>query len=192
MPLDRSRLSTVATPGRSAAGMLGLVLALVQCGSPAFPASSSHPLLGRPLPEIRHRQSVDGRPLQVGVGPGADSGSAPEGPVLVKFFADYCQPCKTTLPAAERIHEEYPDVAFVGIDEDETTETARDLARRYGLTFPVVHDSGNVLAGRFRVSAMPATFVADASGVIRWVGAEGQTEDQLRQAVRASRSASSR
>jgi len=167
--------------------LVGLAACVVGCGAPAFPASSSHPLLGRPLPEIRHRQTVDGQPLQVGQ-PGEAGG---QGPVLVKFFADYCQPCKTTLPAAERIHEEYPDVAFVGIDEDETQETARDLARRYGLTFPVVHDSGNVLAGRFRVTAMPATFVADASGVVRWVGAEGQTEDQLRQAVRAARAAPS-
>jgi thiol-disulfide isomerase/thioredoxin len=188
MPLDRRRLSTVARRGWSPRGLPGvaLALALVQCGAPVFPASAAHPLLGQPLPEIRHRQSVDGRPLSAG----ADSASG--GAVLVKFFADYCQPCKTTLPAAERVHEEYPDVAFVGIDEDETTEAARDLARRYGLTFPVVHDAGNVLAGRFRVSVMPATFVADGSGVIRWVGAEGQTEDELRQAVRAARTGPSR
>ncbi len=159
----------------------GAVACAACVGAPAFPASASHPLLGRPLPEMRHRQTVDGQPLQIG-----------QTPVLVKFFADYCQPCRTTLPAAERIHEEYPDVEFVGIDEDDTQETARDLARRYGLTFPVVHDPGNVLAGRFRVSAMPATFVADASGVVRWVGGEGQTEEELRQAVRAAREAPSR
>ena len=56
-----------------------------------------------------------------------------------------------------------------------------------GLSFPVVHDASNVLAGRFRVSSMPMTFVADATGMIRWVGAEGQTEGDLRQAVQAAR-----
>lgn len=183
MALDPGTLCRKAwAPAALRSMRLGVTLAgLACCGAPAFPASAGHPLLGQPLPEIHHRQTLDGRPVELG-----------QGPVLVKFFADYCQPCKTTLPAAERIHEEYPDVAFLGIDEDETKETARDLARRYGLTFPVVHDPGNVLAGRFRVSAMPATFVADASGVIRWVGAEGQTEDELRQAVRASRAAPSR
>jgi thiol-disulfide isomerase/thioredoxin len=133
------------------------------------------------MPEIRHRQSLDGHVID----PGMMAGS----PVLVKFFADYCQPCKETLPAAERIHEAYPDVTFVGIDEDETSDAARAVASRYGLTFPVVHDESNVLAGRFRVSSMPTTFVADASGVIRWVGAEGQTEDDLRRAVLAARAA---
>jgi cytochrome c biogenesis protein CcmG/thiol:disulfide interchange protein DsbE len=155
-------------------------LAGAACGPPAFPVSASHPLLGAQLPEIR-RQSLDGHT--------DDKGSLTGTPVLVKFFADYCQPCKETLPAAERVHEAYPDVMFVGVDEDESGETARDVARRYGLSFPVVHDASNVLAGRFRVSSMPMTFVADSSGVIRWIGAEGQTEQELRQAVQAARAA---
>ena len=103
--------------------------------------------------------------------------SAP-GPVRV--------PCKATLPAAERLHEAHPEVLFVGIDEDDTTDTARTVVQRFGLTFPVIHDTDNVLSGRFRVSAMPMTFVADGSGVVRWVGGDGQTEDDLRRAVEAA------
>jgi cytochrome c biogenesis protein CcmG/thiol:disulfide interchange protein DsbE len=170
-----------STPHRpSAVAALAALAALAgpACGPPAFPPSAGHPLLGAQLPEI-HRQSLDGHTV--------DKGSLSGAPVLVKFFADYCQPCKETLPAAERIHEAYPDVMFVGVDEDESGETARDVARRYGLSFPVVHDASNVLAGRFRVSSMPMTFVADPSGTIRWIGAEGQTEQELRQAVQAAR-----
>jgi cytochrome c biogenesis protein CcmG, thiol:disulfide interchange protein DsbE len=163
---------------RSPLALVPLVALAAACGPPSFPASATHPLLGAHLPEIR-RQSLDGH----AVGGGTLTGT----PVLVKFFADYCQPCKETLPAAERVHEAYPDVAFVGVDEDESSETARDVARRYGLSFPVVHDASNVLAGRFRVSSMPMTFVADSTGMIRWVGAEGQTEGDLRQAVQAAR-----
>lgn len=128
------------------------------------------------MPELPHHPTVSGRPLEV-----------PAGPILVKFFADYCQPCRVTLPAAERVHEDFPDVAFVGIDEDDRSETGRELAQRYGLTFPVVHDGGNALAGLFGVGVLPATFVADGAGVVRWVGGPGQTEDELRQAVRAAR-----
>ncbi len=50
-----------------------------------------------------------------------------------------------------------------------------------------MHDEGNVLSGRFRVSTMPTTFVADSTGVVRWVGGEGQTEDDLRRAIEAAR-----
>jgi len=157
------------------------LLAAIACGHAAYPPSSQHPLLAKPLPEIRHRQTLDGQAF--------DASQLQGKPVLVKFFADYCQPCKETLPAAERVHHAHPDVAFLGIDEDESAETASALAQRFGLTFPVVHDQGNVLSGRFRVSSMPMTFVADASGLVRWVGGEGQTEDDLRNAVEAARAA---
>ncbi len=156
----------------------GLVVAA--CAGPAvYPVSSPHPLLAKPLPQIRHCQTLDGRPLEAQAWSGH--------PVLVKFFASYCQPCKDTLPATERVHEAHPEVAFLGIDEDESPEAASALAQRYGLTFPVVHDDGNVLSGRFRVDTMPMTFVADSAGVVRWVGGAGQTEEDLRQAVAAAR-----
>jgi|HubBroStandDraft_6_1064221.scaffolds.fasta_scaffold60843_1 thiol-disulfide isomerase/thioredoxin len=149
------------------------------CGRPAYPVAIANPLLGKPLPEIHHRQTLDGRPF--------DSAELAGRPVLVKFFADYCEPCKRSLPAAERVHEAHPEVSFIGIDEDETPEAAVGVAQRYGLTFAVVHDRDNVLSGRFRVSTMPMTFVADATGTIRWVGGEEQTEDSLRLAVEAAR-----
>jgi len=75
----------------------------------------------------------------------------------------------------------------VSISPQPSSETASSLAQRYGLSFAVVHDEGNVLSGRFRVSTMPTTFVADSTGVVRWVGGEGQTEDDLRQAIEAAR-----
>jgi cytochrome c biogenesis protein CcmG/thiol:disulfide interchange protein DsbE len=176
----RRLLFRVTFAAACAGGALGPALAVPGCAPPQFPASASNPLLGQALPEI-HRRSLDGHAIDQGLLQGT--------PVLVKFFADYCQPCKETLPAAERIHEAYPDVTFLGVDEDDTSETASDVVRRYGLSFPVIHDSGNVLAGRFRVTAMPTTFVADPHGVVRWVGAEGQTEGDLRQAVQAARAA---
>ncbi len=103
----------------------------------------------------------------------------------MKFFADYCAPCKRTLPAAERLHEQNPGVAFIGVSEDSDPATARALVRRMGLSFPVVRDQDNVLAGRFRVTAMPITFVIDRRGVVRWVGGPAQTEPELAQAIAA-------
>lgn len=164
------------TRGALFGGVVAVVA--VACGRPAgYPASVSppHPLYGKPMPEIHHRTTLDGQPF--------DSAQLAGKPVLVKFFADYCVPCRETLPAAQRIHEAHPDVVFLGIDEDESAETAQSLAKRYGLTFPVVHDESNVLSGRFRVSALPMTFVTDRTGVVRWVGADGQTEADLRSAV---------
>ena len=60
---------------------------------------------------------------------------------------------------------------MLGIAEDERESDVRDVTTTFGLTFPIVHDTGNALSGRFRVSDMPITFVADKKGRIRWVGA---------------------
>jgi peroxiredoxin len=104
--------------------------------------------------------------------------------VVVKFFAKYCEPCKATLPAVQKFYERRHETAFVvGIAVDEHEEDSRQLVSSYGLTFPVVFDRENVLAGRFRVQDLPATFVIDKGGVVRWVGGPERSADELVRAI---------
>ena len=159
--------------------LLLLGLAGVGCGPAGLPPSASSPKLNQALPSFE-RETIDG-------GKVSTSGSGRV--VVVKFFAEYCKPCQRTLPAAERLHREHPDVAFIGVSEDERESTARGVVQKHGLTFPVVLDRGNVLAGRFRVSEMPVTFVVDRRGFVRWVGSADQTEADFEQAVGAVSSA---
>ncbi len=132
------------------------------------------PLLDKQLPDV-HRPAVDGSTV--------DTSSARGRVVVIKFFAQYCEPCKKTLPEVEALHRERPDILVLGVDEDELASAALEMVQRYGLTFPVIHDRSNVLSGRFRVREMPVTFVADKQGTIRWVGGPDQTGDELRRAV---------
>ncbi len=160
---------------RHALVSVALGLALAGCGSErGLPASASSPLSGKPLPSFS-RRTLGGAPV--------DTKALAGKVVVVKFFAEYCAPCTKTLPAAQALATEHPEVAFIGISEDEHASTAAELVRRHGLTFPVIHDSGQVLSGRFRVREMPATFVAGKDGVVRWVGGENQDETALRDAI---------
>jgi peroxiredoxin len=112
--------------------------------------------------------------------------SAARGKVLViKFFAKYCEPCKRTLPAVEAMHDQMPDVVVVGVAEDEHESDARQLVRQFGLTFPVVHDADNVLAGRYRVTQLPVTFVVDRNGTVCWVGLDAKMQEGVAAAVEA-------
>jgi thiol-disulfide isomerase/thioredoxin len=149
------------------------------CGQPSFPQSPKHDLLGQPSPEIKARQLLDGSALAAG----ALAGRV----VVVKFFADYCAPCKKTLPAVEALHRRFGDVAFIGVSEDESRAKAQKVVDQFSLTFPVIHDSSQVYSGRFRVAQMPTTFVIDKLGVVRWVGGADQTDDELTQAIEAAR-----
>jgi peroxiredoxin len=158
--------------------LLGLLSAsafpALACGPAAPPPSAPSSILEAPLPPFS-RRAVDGKQV---------STREPSGKVVVvKFFAKYCEPCKKTLPAAQKLHANDAELMFIGIAEDEKRADIDEMISTYGLSFPVIHDRDNLLAGRFRVSVLPATFVADTQGRIRWVGGEKQTESDLASAI---------
>jgi peroxiredoxin len=144
-------------------------------GPPAAPPPSSPSrVLGQAVPAFR-------RPaLQGGAFDTAEAGGRV---LVVDFFADYCRPCQRTLPALEALHGAHPELAIVGVSLDGEETAARRTIARHGLTFPVVHDAGNVLAGRFRVVELPYAFVVDRQGRIRWAAGPGQPDDAVARAA---------
>jgi len=163
--------------------LTALSLILVACGgsngAPAqAPPSSQSSLLGQPAPSFK-RDSLDGVKVEVGNAAGKV--------VVVKFVAKYCKPCLKTLPAIEKLHEEHPEIAIVGVSEDEHESEARELATNMGLTFPVVHDAQQVLAARYRVRDLPVTYVLDGKGNVAWVGGPEKTESDLVAAIQATK-----
>jgi peroxiredoxin len=136
----------------------------------APPASSPSPLLEKPLPEFR-RTALDGSSV--------DTKALTGRVIVIELFAEHCVPCVTSLPAAEEAHRARPNAAFVGLSEDDDAETARRMSARHGLTFPVLHDAERVLAGRLRLTELPATVIADSKGTVRWVGTRPLTAAEL-------------
>jgi cytochrome c biogenesis protein CcmG, thiol:disulfide interchange protein DsbE len=126
------------------------------------PPSSPSPLLAKATPDFT-RAALDGSRVE--------TASLRGRVVLIDFFAEHCAPCVKSLPAIEALHRAKPDLAVVGVSEDDDADGARRIVARHGLTFPVVHDPEHALAGRYRVNELPATFVVDARGVVRWHGA---------------------
>jgi len=150
---------------------------LLGCGGGPPPPPAPSALLAKPLPKIE-RRALDGSSV---------STSEAQGRVIVvKFFAKYCEPCKQSLPAAERLRQQSPEVLFIGIAEDEFRADVEEMIATYKLGFPVIHDRGNVLAGRFRVSELPRTFVSGRDGKVFWVADERHSEADLRRAIAAA------
>jgi cytochrome c biogenesis protein CcmG/thiol:disulfide interchange protein DsbE len=164
---------------RRASVTAALAAALGCARTPALvppPPSSASRLLGAAVPAF-HRPTLAG---------GQFDTIASAGQVLVvDFFAAYCAPCRHRLPLLEALHRKRPELAIVGISLDESAERTAALVARYGLTFPVVHDSGAALAGRFRVAELPAAFVVDRAGRLVWAGGGEQAEDALTRAAEA-------
>lgn len=140
------------------------VVSLGGCAThPPAPASAVSPLLATGAPEIQRAPLTESGQTVISLA--AFRGRL----VVVDFFAEFCQPCLRELPELAELQRSRPEVAVVAIAEDADPETSRRLVQRLELGFPAVYDRGHVLSGRYRVAALPATFVLDRSGVVRWV-----------------------
>lgn len=90
--------------------------------------------------------------------------------VVLNFWASWCVPCKQEAKTFEKIWREYKSrgVVVLGIDSKDFSGDARDFARRYGLTYPIVQDSDGNLWDPYGVTVLPDTFLIDRHG--RYVG----------------------
>ena len=82
----------------------------------------------------------------LGGGPDVDL-STLQGPLIVNLWASNCGPCRQEMPALEEFHQRYGDrVGVLGVDyQDFQPAAALELARRSGVTYPLVADPGGDL-----------------------------------------------
>ena len=92
--------------------------------------------------------------------------AAPEKPTVVNFFAAWCEPCKRELPALQAAAAANPDVAFLGVDHQDSRLDAIELLDAYGVTYPAGYDPRGDLAARYAVRGLPATVFISAEGRI--------------------------
>ena len=105
-------------------------------------------------------------------------------PVVLNFFASWCGPCVTEMPAFERVHREVGDrVTFIGIAYQDSDEAARATVERTGVTYPTFGDSGQDAVTYFGGISMPTSVFIDAGGKVVDVHSRALDEDALRSAL---------
>ena len=89
-------------------------------------------------------------------------------PVVVNFFSSTCLPCRTEMPALERVHQTLGDaVTFLGLDVQDTVEGGKAFIDTVGITWELGRDpDGAVLQGLVHQVGLPTTVVLDKDGRI--------------------------
>jgi peroxiredoxin len=93
-------------------------------------------------------------------------------PVLLNVWATWCHPCREEIPVLQALHERYSarGLALVGVSVDAEGEAPaiRTFARDFRMTYPIWHDPAERVSTTFLVVGVPATFLIDKQGILRW------------------------
>jgi DsbE subfamily thiol:disulfide oxidoreductase len=101
--------------------------------------------------------------------------------LVVNFWATWCAPCEQEQPALQQVSEAYRDrgVDFVGVNYRDDDAAAAAWIDRFHVGYPVILDPSGAWADDFGFFGLPATYVVDAAGTIRYQINVATDEDQL-------------
>lgn len=104
-------------------------------------------------------------------------------PVVINFWASWCPPCRSEMPAMQRVHEAFQDQGLVilGINaanQDQMAD-AVNFVEENRLTFPIIFDTGGRAALNYQVRSLPTTFFVDREGKIQEIIVGGPISEAL-------------
>jgi thiol-disulfide isomerase/thioredoxin len=110
--------------------VLGALAAVPLLRSPTDGRSGT--LVGRPAPALE-AMDLEGR---------AWSLATADAPITwVNFWATSCEPCRTEMPAMQRLAQAHErELLVLGVDWGEGSDAVRDFVDRYGITYPILLD----------------------------------------------------
>jgi cytochrome c-type biogenesis protein len=92
--------------------------------------------------------------------------------VLLNVWATWCHPCREEIPELRALHQRYEprglELIGVSVDAQGNEDGIRAFMKEFQMTYPVWHDPDERVSSRFLVVGVPATFLIDRAGILRW------------------------
>jgi thiol-disulfide isomerase/thioredoxin len=104
-------------------------------------------------------------------------------PVLINFWASWCRPCQSEMPAIERVYKEYVNKGFTILAVNTTyQDNPADVAvfvSDYNLSFPILLDINGTVSGQYELRALPSSFFVGRDGIIQEIIFGGPIAESL-------------
>lgn len=88
-------------------------------------------------------------------------------PVLIDFWATWCETCKETVPQLLEIEKKYAakklQVVGISVDKGEAAKVAKG-ARKLSIDYTVLHDAASSLQPTFGYTGVPSLYLFDKDG----------------------------
>ena len=143
---------------------LRTALALLVWVSACTPGELRPPQVGDPSPEFQAVSLEDDRAVSL-----ADYAGQT---ILVNLWATWCAPCRIETPYLQSVYEENRDrglmVVGVSVDSPAALDSVKDFLGEMGVTYDILLDPDMVSTDVFAAIGLPASFLIDGDGVIRF------------------------
>jgi len=144
-------------------GLIIGLIALLAFGFTTDPKKVPSPLVGRPAPDFEITALNGDQKIRLSEFKGK--------PVLLNYWASWCQECKVEAHILEAFHQKYglatQQIKVIGIAIQDTGDKAKAFARLFGKTYFLGQDdaTGNI-ALDYGIYGVPETFFIDPEGTI--------------------------
>ncbi len=142
--------------------LTAILVILIVLGSIVTACQSEAPEVGKRAPDFQ-LNTLDGQSVALSDLKGK--------PVLVNFWATWCDPCRGEMPYLQQVYDEWrgEELILLAINIAESPSQVAEFMQSQGLSFPVLLDSEADTAQRYNIRYIPTTFFIDKEGIIQGI-----------------------